>query len=32
MGDLVEIARLYSSEIEYSDENLDAILNRLRDA
>lgn len=31
-GDLVEIARLYSSEIEYSDENLDAILDRLREA
>lgn len=28
--DLVELARLYSSEIEYSDENLDAILAEIR--
>lgn len=31
LDDLIEIARLYSSEIEYSDENLDAILNRLQE-
>lgn len=30
LDDLAEIARLYSSEIEYSDENLDAILNHIR--
>ena len=29
LGDLVEIARLYSSEIEYSDENTCAILDRI---
>lgn len=31
MDDLVELARLYSSEIEYSDENIGAILDRLDD-
>ena len=30
LKDLVEIARLYSSEIEYSDQNMDAILDRIR--
>ena len=29
LADLVEFARLYSSEIEYSDENLLTILERL---
>ena len=27
--DMVEVARLYSGEIEYSDENTDAIMNEL---
>ena len=31
LDDLVELARLYSSEIEYSDENLYAILDRLQE-
>ena len=31
MDGLLETVRLYSSEIEYSDENLDAILNRLQE-
>ena len=29
MDGLVETARLYSSEIEYSDENVDALMNRI---
>ena len=29
--DLTELARLYSSEIEYSDENMDAILEKIND-
>ena len=28
-NDLPELARLYSSEIEYSDENLDALLEEI---
>ena len=30
LSELPEIARLYSAEIEYSDENIDLLLNRLR--
>jgi len=30
MEELIELARLYSCEIEYSDENVDAILERIR--
>ena len=29
--DLIELCRMFSSEIEYSDENIDAILNRLHE-
>jgi len=31
MDDLVEIARMYSSEIEYSDENMDALMELFDD-
>lgn len=32
LDDFIELCRLYSSEIEYSDENLSAILNRLNES